>query len=319
MAKRNDRNGELPFTTGSQNPEKDSARYGRTDPSEIEKVGRIMASPTYTRSDEDLDFLGRDEVRPTRLALEFMKAELQLSEAGVKGTIVVFGSARLIEPGSASKALEKARQEHERDPDNPFLKRQMKTAERLLANSHYYDVARSFSRIVATSGEGIHDCRLMIMTGGGPGIMEATNRGAFDAGAKSIGLNITLPFEQFPNPYITPEMCFQFRYFALRKMHFMLRAKALVVFPGGFGTLDEFFEVLTLIQTHKVDDMPVVLVGESYWKKIFNPEAMAEEGTISYEDMDLYSYAETPEEIWKTITEWYEKRGRSLYEGRHAD
>jgi uncharacterized protein (TIGR00730 family) len=173
-------------------------------------------------------------------------------------------------------------------------------------------VARRFGRLVAQSGAGPRDSRLVVMTGGGPGIMEAANRGAFDAGAATIGLNITLPHEQFPNPYITPDLCFRFHYFAVRKLHFLLRAKALVVFPGGYGTLDELFETLTLVQTRKIQPVPVVLVGEAYWRRVFDVDFLVEEGTIDPEDRELFWFAETAEEIWEGILDWYERAGRPL-------
>jgi uncharacterized protein (TIGR00730 family) len=185
-------------------------------------------------------------------------------------------------------------------------------AERVLAKSRYYDVAREFGRLVSGVCQLDGRCDFVIVTGGGPGIMEAGNRGAFDVGAKSIGLNITLPHEQFPNPYISPELCFQFRYFGLRKMHFMKRAKALVAFPGGYGTFDELFEALTLIQTEKIRPRPVVLVGKEFWQSAFDAEFLAAEGVIDPEDVELFSYAETAEEIWNAILAWYRAQGEEI-------
>jgi uncharacterized protein (TIGR00730 family) len=188
----------------------------------------------------------------------------------------------------------------------------LERAERILAKSGYYEVARELGRLVAESGQGPEDSRLVVMTGGGPGVMEAANRGAHDAGAKTVGLNIDLPHEQYPNPYVTPELCFRFHYFALRKLHFLLRARALVAFPGGFGTLDELFETLTLVQTRKIEPIPIVLVGETYWKRLVDVEFLVEEGVVDAEDRDLLWYAETAEEIWQGILAWYTSNGRSL-------
>jgi len=284
-----------------------------------EQIRKIKASPTYQRADHDLEFLARDELRPSRLQLEFLKPELLLEEAGVRATIIVFGSARITDPEKAALAVDDAKKALKRDPDSNYFKHKLHVAERIQAKSHYYETARKFSRLVSESGQGPVDCRLIVVTGGGPGIMEAANRGAFDVGAKSIGLNITLPFEQLPNPYITPELCFQFRYFALRKMHFLLRARAVVAFPGGFGTMDELFEILTLVQTGKVPPLPVVLVGESYWKHTFDVEFLIDEGTISPEDLETFSYAETADTIWEIIEEWYKRKGEPILPDKHID
>lgn len=282
------------------------------DPAALERMRVLLDSPTYRRADHDLDFLDRDELRPARLQLDYLKPELHLTETGVVATIVVFGGTRLTEPVSAQRELDRARRAYEEDPTDPQLAHRLARAERILAKSHYYDVARELGRIVGRAGHGPLDARLVVMTGGGPGIMEAANRGAFDVGAKSVGLNITLPHEQFPNPYITPELCFQFRYFAVRKMHFMMRAKALVAFPGGYGTLDELFEILCLIQTRTVSPLPVILVGEEYWRRVFDADFLAAEGLIDAEDAELFSFAETAEEIWETILGWYEQAGLPL-------
>jgi uncharacterized protein (TIGR00730 family) len=277
-------------------------------------LGRILKSPTYVRADQDIDFIARDEVRPTRLHLEFLKPEVILTESGIQGTIVVFGGTRIVEEDEAKRNVAKARERLKKKPEDPHLQRQLMIAERIQVKSQYYEVAREFGRLVGESGEGPEDCRVVAITGGGPGLMEAANRGAYEIGAKSIGLNIILPMEQIPNPFITPDLCFQFRYFAIRKMHFMMRARALVVFPGGFGTMDELFEVLTLIQTQKVDPLPVILVGEAYWRRAFDVQFLADEGVISLEDIKLFSYAETAHQIWEKITGWYEKNDLSLFE-----
>jgi uncharacterized protein (TIGR00730 family) len=282
------------------------------DPNAPERVRQIMASPSYRRADCDLDFLQRDEVRPSRLQLEFLKPEVLFEEQGVGDTIVVFGGTRIVEPAVARLRVEQARQALEQNPQDPTLRSRLAVTERILAKSHYYEVARELGRIVGRAGQRTSECRLIVITGGGPGLMEAANRGAYEVGAKSAGLNIALPYEQFPNPYITPELCFQFRYFGLRKMHFMMRAKALVAFPGGYGTLDELFGALCLIQTRKIKPLPVVLVGEPYWRRVFDVEFLAAEGTIDPEDTELFCFAETGEQIWKIIWEWYEQIGERL-------
>ena len=283
------------------------------DPNAPERVRQIMDHPSFRRADQDLDLLKRDELRPIRLQLEFLKPDLILAEHGICGTIVVLGGTRVIEPTAARHRVERARKALEQHPQIPELKHRLAVAERILAKSHYYDVARELGRLVGKAGGGPGDCRLAIVTGGGPGLMEAANRGAYDVGAKSVGLNISLPQEQYPNPYITPELCFQFRYFGLRKMHFHLRAKAMVAFPGGYGTLDELFETLCLIQTRKIKPVPVILVGERFWRHVFDIEFLAAEGTIDPEDAELFVFAETAEEIWKIISDWYAQNGESLF------
>jgi uncharacterized protein (TIGR00730 family) len=283
------------------------------DPDAPERIKRIMENSSFRRADQDLDLLKRDELRPTRLQLEFLKPELILAEHRICGTIVVLGGTRVIEPAAARRNVERARKALELHPQIPELKNRLVVAERILAKSPYYDVARELGRIVGMAGEGPGDCRLAIVTGGGPGLMEAANRGSHDMGAKSVGLNISLPKEQCPNSFITPELCFQFRYFGLRKMHFHLRAKAMVAFPGGYGTLDELFETLCLIQTGKTKPVPVILVGEKYWRRVFDIEFLAAEGTIDAKDAELFTYAEKAEEIWKTICDWYRQNGEGLF------
>jgi uncharacterized protein (TIGR00730 family) len=255
-------------------------------------------SPSYRLAFQDPDFLLRDELRPVRLQLELLKPELILQEHHIESTIVVFGSARIPEPQAAKKALEAARAELRRDAANPALERKVRIAERRVANSRYYDEARKLGRLVAAYSD---ERRFVVMTGGGPGIMEAANRGAHDAGALSIGMNIVLPHEQLPNPYITPELNFQFHYFAIRKMHLIMRAKSLVAFPGGFGTLDELFETLTLIQTGKVRHIPVLLFGREFWERAIHFQALVDEGTIAPEDLGLFNYVDTAEEAWDII------------------
>jgi len=259
-------------------------------------------SPSYIPADKDTEFLQREELRPIRIGLELLKPELIQREQGIQSTIVVFGSARLQESAAAKHALRMAEEEAARTPNDPTCQQMVAVARRQLALSKYYDVAREFSRLVSSTCQIDGRCEYVIVTGGGPGIMEAANRGADDVKAKSIGLNITLPHEQRPNPYITPELCFQFRYFAMRKMHFLIRAKALVAFPGGFGTLDELFETLTLLQTGKTENVMVVLVGRDFWERLINWQLLVENGLIGQEDLRLFHYAETAQEAWDVIS-----------------
>jgi uncharacterized protein (TIGR00730 family) len=261
----------------------------------------VAAFNSYIPADRDLSFLQRDELRPFRLGLELLKPELIQKEEGIRSTIVVFGSARLLEPRAARESLGRIEAELEKDPVNAALKQALSLAQRRVALSRYYDEAREFGRLVSATCQTGGRCDYVIVTGGGPGIMEAANRGAADAAGKSVGLNISLPHEQYPNPYITPALCFQFRYFALRKMHFLLRAKALVAFPGGFGTLDELFEVLTLLQTGKVSGVVVLLIGRSFWERLIDWQLLADEGFINVEDLGLFQYAETAQEAWELI------------------
>jgi hypothetical protein len=258
-------------------------------------------SPSYIPADKDTEFLQREELRPIRIGLELLKPELIQREQGIQSTIVVFGSARLQESAAAKHALRMAEEEAARTPNDPTYRQMVAIARRQLALSKYYDVAREFSRLVSSTCQVDGRCDYVIVTGGGPGLMEAANRGAADVNAKSIGLNITLPHEQHPNPYITPELNFQFRYFAIRKMHFLIRAKALVAFPGGFGTLDELFETLTLLQTGKTENVMVVLVGRDFWERLINWQLLVENGLIGQEDLRLFHYAETAQEAWDLI------------------
>jgi len=280
------------------------------DPHALQAIRAILDSPSYRLAECDVDFLARDDVRGPRLQLEYLKPDTVLREHGVEHTIVVFGSTRIPEPGAARRQVETLRAEQAADPMNGDLKRRLGVAERMLAKSHYYEVAREFGRLVGQAS--LDGTPIMVMTGGGPGMMEAANRGACDVGAKSVGLNINLPHEQFPNPYITPGLCFRFHYFALRKLHFLLRAKALVAFPGGYGTIDELFEVLTLSQTRKIKPIPVVLVGESYWRRPIDMDFLVDEGVIDPEDRELFWFAETAEEAWSGILDWYKDCGMPL-------
>jgi uncharacterized protein (TIGR00730 family) len=207
----------------------------------------------------------------------------------------------------AAKQLEEARARLAETPNDPRRRRALARLERVAAKSQYYDLARRFAALVSSEGQRSGRYHYVVVTGGGPGIMEAANRGACDVGAKSVGLNIRLPMEQQPNPFITPELCFQFHYFAMRKFHFVLRAKALVIFPGGYGTLDELFECLTLRQTRRMQDIPIIIFGREYWKKAVNFQFLADEGAIDEADLDLFRYAETPEEAWDTIVRFHAK------------
>jgi uncharacterized protein (TIGR00730 family) len=258
-------------------------------------------SSSYVPAEQDIAFLQREELRSVRIGLELLKPELIQREQGIRSTIVVFGSARLQEPTAARETLRLKEEEAARAPMNQRCAQQVAIARRQLDLSKYYDMAREFSRIVSSTCQTDGRCDYVVIIGGGPGIMEAANRGAADVQAKSIGLNITLPHEQAPNSYITPELCFQFRYFAIRKMHFLIRAKALVAFPGGFGTLDELFETLTLVQTGKAQSVVIVLVGRAFWERLVNWQLLVEEGLIGEEELHLFHYAETAQEAWEVI------------------
>ena len=286
------------------------------EPKIDELMDRIFKSPSYKLAIEDVDFLRSDETRGVRLELDYLKPELIMKKYGIKHTIVVFGSARIKEPKTAMKELEKIKNMLKKSPDSKTLLKELRTAEKMVEKSIYYEEARKFGQLVGKAGKGPHDNTLIIMTGGGPGIMEAANRGAYDVGAKSIGLNIQLPHEQFPNPYIDPDLCFQFHYFAIRKLHFLHRAIALVVFPGGYGTLDELFETLTLIQTKKNPPIPVVLVGKEYWHSLINFKFLVEEGTIDAQDLHIFTFKEDAQEAWEYILHWYEKRGIDIFNHR---
>jgi uncharacterized protein (TIGR00730 family) len=265
----------------------------------------ILESPSYRLAEYDFDFLKRDEIRHVRMTLELLKTETLLRDYNVKATVVVFGSARIFPRDVAEERLKEARQRAKKSPNDPLATRDLHRAERLLAKSRYYDEAQQFGRIVSTvcQIEGRND--FVIATGGGPGIMEAANRGAFEVGAKSVGFNIDLPHEQEPNPYITPDLCFRFHYFAIRKFHFILRAKALVVFPGGFGTLDELFDTLCLRQTKRMQAIPIILYGRDYWESVLDFHKMADEGVIDDDDLNLFSYAESPDEAWRIIANFH--------------
>jgi hypothetical protein len=270
-----------------------------------EKVAMILKlreSRSYLKAYQDL--------RSVRLQLELLKPEMLLREHKIRSTIVVFGSARVLSPEDARRRLLNAQQALAEKPRDGDLKRRVAEGEKKVELSRWYEEARRFAAILSKAQQAGQDLEYVIVTGGGPGIMEAANRGAWESGAKSIGLNITLPHEQDPNPYITPELCFQFHYFSLRKMHFLMRAKALVACPGGYGTMDELFETLTLVQTGKKRPLPIVLFGRDFWTNTINFDYLAEQGMIHYEDVKLVKIVETAEEGWEHIrTFWKAHRG----------
>lgn len=256
-------------------------------------------SASYKLAFLDDDLMLRDELRPVRLQLELLKAELVQHEMGIESTVVIFGGSRIPDPATAEANLVSLESKAKDTAKDPGLMRDLRRARRDLDRSRYYGQARRLASLISANSP--RD-QLVVITGGGPGIMEAANRGAHECGCQSIGLNIVLPFEQEPNAYITPELCFQFHYFAIRKMHFLMRAKGLVAFPGGYGTLDELFETLTLIQTGKIKPIPVLLFGRSFWEKVVNFQAILEEGNISPKDLDIFTYVETAEEAWEIIS-----------------
>ena len=265
-------------------------RSSKEDMALAEKVRETpqTTSAAYRLAFDDLEFMTRRETRPVRLQLELLKSELLMQEAGINSTVVLFGGARIPAPGARPMGKTK------RQKDN------------LKAKAHFYEEAEKFAALASKYSKKTKYSEFVVCSGGGPGVMEAANKGATEAGAPSIGLNIVLPHEQAPNPYVTPELSFQFHYFAIRKMHFLMRAKVITAFPGGFGTLDELFETLTLIQTQRAAPMPVILFGEEFWRKIINFEALADEGTISPEDLDLFKFAETAKEGWQIVKDWWD-------------
>ena len=255
--------------------------------------------PAYRLAFQDMDFLLREDLRPVRFQLELLKPELLLDEANIASTFVFYGSARIPEPERADALIAAASTDSQR-----------RVAERLKANSKYYDVSRQLARLASrVEPDDTGQRHFVVCSGGGPSIMEAANRGAQDEGKESIGLNIVLPHEQMPNPYVTPSLSFQFHYFALRKMHFLLRARAVAVFPGGFGTFDESFELLTLIQTGKVKPIPIIFFGREFWERVIDFEALAEEGVISSDDLKLFTYCESAEEAWDYVCAHYGEPG----------
>ena len=280
------------MTTERQHPFRDA----HTDREAAEGVPDTpqTRAPAYQLAFADEDFLCRDELRPVRLQLELLKPQMLLDEKGIESTIVLFGGARIPEPAQKDTAR----------------------TQTLADLSRFYDEAREFARLMTLKSMESGGHKNVVVTGGGPGVMEAGNRGAIDAGGASIGLNIVLPFEQAPNEYVTPELCFNFHYFAIRKMHFLMRARAICVFPGGYGTLDELFESLTLIQTGRMNRVPFLLFGKEFWQKIVNWEALADAGTISAEDLDLFRFVETADEAMHLIENWETAPARSEVPGR---
>jgi len=282
---------------------KNPALTARNFPSAEEEAAAALQPSRYAGPESayrlaftDNAFLLREELRPVRMQLEVMKPEMVQQELGIESTIVIFGSARILPPDQAAQALHDA----ERTGDPTAIRR----AHTALAMSRYYDEARRFAAL-ATRRSREMETPIYVVTGGGPGIMEAGNRGAFEVGGKSIGLNIVLPHEQAPNAYITPELCFQFHYFAVRKMHFLMRSIALVCFPGGFGTLDELFETITLVQTGKSRKRPILLFGREFWEKLFNFDHLVDTGMISAGDLKLFRFVETAEEAWDVLATHY--------------
>ena len=261
----------------------------------------LLKSPAYRLAFDDEDFLLSEEMRAVRLLLELSKPELSFQEHGIDQTVAIYGSARTLEPDVATARLQKAQQDLSANPEDKALIHALSRAESGARHATYYQHARDMAARIVTESRQEHLPNLTVVTGGGPGVMEAANRGAADANGRSVGLNIVLPHEQAPNPYISPELCFQFHYFAIRKMHFLMRARALIVFPGGYGTLDELFETLTLIQTKKVKPIPVLIFGREYWQRLINFDVLVEDGTINQEDLDCFQYVDTVDDAWQII------------------
>ena len=272
------------------------------DPELVRKnLELIISSNNYQLAHEDRELLNSDEMRGVRMLLEINKPEKILEEQNILSTIIVFGGASLTDKSSIDHRLELAKNSLTKDPSSSDLQREVTRLKNLQSISHYYDSAREFAKIVSRQNQKEHCNSHVIVTGGGPGIMEAANRGAFDADCKSIGLNISLPNEQHPNAYITPGLCFKFNYFALRKFHFVMRSVAAVFFPGGFGTFDELFELLTLRQTGMKTEIPIILFGRDYWSKVINFQFLSDHGLISDEHMNLFQYADSASEAWDII------------------
>ncbi|MGI6353906.1 MAG: LOG family protein [Lentisphaerae bacterium] len=269
--------------------------------------GAAPAATEPIKAYEDLQFLKSEECRGVRLQLEFMKPDIFMDKYHVDSTIVIFGSARTLPPEVSQKRLEQAERDLAERPGDESAQAAVRQAKRMVSDSHYYQLARDFAALVTRECQS-RDCqsrKFVVLTGGGGGIMEAGNRGAADMGGISAALNITLPFEQRPNPYITPELSFLLHYFSIRKMHFLKRARALCCFPGGYGTMDELFEALTLVQTHKIAPMPIILFGREFWEELINWDVFVEHGLVSPGDVKLFTYCETPEEGWEAIVKFY--------------
>ena len=269
--------------------------------SNLNNLNLIINSDSYKLAHEDISFLSRDEMRGVRMLLEITKPDLILEANKILSTIIIFGGASITEESNTKKKVKNIKKLIKKNPTSIFLKRNLNRLENLLSMSHYYQSAMEFSKLASISNQNKNYNSDVIVTGGGPGIMEAANRGAFEANCKSIGLNISLPNEQIPNAFITPGLCFKFNYFALRKIHFVMRSIAAVFFPGGFGTLDELFELLTLRQTGMKTKIPIILFGKEYWDKIINFEYLADQGLIADEHLNLFEYADSASEAWEII------------------
>ena len=270
-----------------------------------QRLTEIMEHPSYKLAYLDDEFMQGEDLRPLRLELELLKPEMFLDALGIKSSVVAFGGTQVLPQEEVDKIVAEAEKLAAKKPDSHEAKRAMVRAKRFQSKVRYYDECREFAKIVTDYNKQFKDGEFIIKTGGGPGIMEAGNRGAYDAGGKSMALNITLPFEQTPNSYITPGMCFQFNYFAIRKMHFLLRAKAIVCFPGGFGTLDELFTALTLRQTGRMQDIPIILYSKEYWDGIIDFQFLADEGVIQDKHLELFQYCESPQETWDVIKKFH--------------
>ncbi len=279
------------------------SKQNRSDDLELvsKNLELIISSSNYPLAHEDRKLLNSDEMRGVRMLLEINKPEKILEEQNILSTIIVFGGASLTDKSSIDHRLEEVKNSLTKDPSSSNLQREITRLKNLQSISHYYDSAREFAKIVSRQNQKEHCNSHVIVTGGGPGIMEAANRGAFDADCKSIGLNISLPNEQHPNAYITPGLCFKFNYFALRKFHFVMRSVAAVFFPGGFGTFDELFELLTLRQTGMKTQIPIILFGRDYWSKVINFQFLSDHGLISDDHMNLFQYADSASEAWDII------------------
>ena len=273
-----------------------------------ERLRAILDSPTYRLAYEDIDLLGQEELRPLRLQLELLKPERILHEQGIHSTVVVFGSARISDAETAAARRDTLERQTRAAPSDAKLARELAQARRRVDQARHYEQARRFASLISARFQQQNRRDFVVVTGGGPGILEAANRGAFEAGARSIGLNITLPHEQAPNPYMCPELAFRFHYFAVRKMHFLLHAKGLVAFPGGYGTLDELFEVLTLIQSGKMKRILVILAGRAFWRRAVDFDLLLDEGYVSPSDLDLFTCVDEAEEIIDALERFYVDR-----------
>ncbi|MBI4051824.1 MAG: TIGR00730 family Rossman fold protein [Elusimicrobia bacterium] len=274
------------------------------------RINSLIHSPAYIRAYEDTSFLKSESLRPVRLLLELLKPDLVLQSYGIASTVVVFGSVRIPSSEVSKARVVELEKKYKTSTSDRTLYQQLTIARRIQAKSRYYEEARRFAAIVSKNSKKTKN-GYVVVTGGGPGIMEAANRGAYEVGAKSIGFNITLPREQTPNPYVSPEFCFLFHYFAMRKMHFLMRAKALVFFPGGYGTMDELFEVLTLIQTRKKERLPVILFGKEFWERAIDFGYLVEEGVITQDEKEIIRFVEKAEEAWKIIADFYPSKRKS--------